>query len=213
MAALPYSLAVLDGAPLARVALHDPSDAAATGPSVVARPARKVPRGLLQGWAADAAAALARAPPPPEAWSYAWGPAEAHFERAVAAGPAGAATPEEVEALLPARWVGYSLTSADGDEALARVCRLCTALVDRCVALSRGAAPATAAGWRAQQRLERRLAAVMELLEASIGEDIVVASLGSPGFVRQCWSRLSDADRAYMAEALDDDEAGDAAAY
>lgn len=184
----------------------DPHNANISGPTVCYRNTSVVASGLLSGWDADAAHALVAVPKPLDAWDVSWSEADQYFVDNVHT----CSTPEEVEGLLPVKWVAYKTSSASstnggggGDEALGRVCALCTALVDKFIALSQdGASDQTTAKWRLHNALLRRLRAVMELLEASIGEAIPILKLKDAEFVRRCWQRLEDDDRHDVFSAL-----------
>lgn len=110
-----------------------------------------------------------------------------------------------MEDLLPSKWIGYN-TSTEVDVTLARVCKLCTALVDKFVALSANDNEiASTSRWRQKQMLFDRLGAVMELLEASIGEAIPLLKLRDSEFVKQCWDQLQEEERMDVITALGDE--------
>ncbi|CCW66655.1 unnamed protein product [Phytomonas sp. Hart1] len=202
---LPYTVNPTQMRACERLRLLNPNSAGATGPNVAAREQKPVCGGLLNGWDAAAARVLLEPPGPVQTWDLAWTDEEADWEAQVHR----STCPEEVEALLPARWIGYHM-QGDVDGTLARVCRLCTALVQRFVALSAGNnANASTAKWRQRHALYDRLGAVMELLEASIGGAIPILKLQDTEFIRKCWEQLQDDERMDVISALgvsDDDE-------
>lgn len=181
-----------------RMKLLNPNSSSTTGPYVTIREPKLVAGGLLHNWDAEAAQLLLAAPKLVETWDLSWTEDETHWEEGVHL----CTNPEEVEDLLPSKWIGYRVQS-EVDETLARVCKLCTALVDRFVALSEGDnANVSTAKWRQRQALYDRLGAVMELLEASVGEAIPILKLKDPTFVRQCWGQLQDEERMEIMSAL-----------
>eukprot|EP00796_Vickermania_ingenoplastis_P012105 gene12105-8329_t len=181
-----------------KMKLLDPESGAVTSPQVTAKEPKLLAGGLLHRWDAEAAQALSQAPTQALTWDLSWTAAEARWEESVHR----CLTPEEVEDLLPPKWIGYSVQT-DSDETLARVCRLCTALVDRFVQLSQGNnASVSTAKWRQHQTLYDRLGAVMELLEASVGEAISIFKLRDPSFIRQLWSDMPEEDRQEVIAAL-----------
>lgn len=185
--------------------LINPSSAAATGPYVTIREPKLIVGGLLHNWDADAANSVLAAPKLVDTWDMSWTEDETYWEANVHA----CVCPEEVEDLLPSKWFGYQVQS-DVDETLARVCKLCTALVDRFVSLSQGDnATVSTNKWRQRQVLFDRLGAVMELLEASIGEAIPILKLRDPEFIRQCWGQLEDEERMDVISALGTTEFAD----
>ena len=174
-----------------KMKLLNHNSASVTGPSVCVRPAKAIPDGVLQGWDADAAAAMLAVPKLMHTWDVSWTDHEAYFEKNVHT----CTCPEEVEDMLPSKWIAYRVNS-EVDDTLARVCKLCTALVDRFVALSNGDdAENSTSKWRQRQGLFDRLSAVMELLESSIGEAIPILKLRDATFVRECWSSLEEEER------------------
>lgn len=187
------------------VKLVNCNSSAATGPTVTARQPNTVTYGVLTGWDSDAAAAYNTADQPPEVWDMGFGDREEYFERHVQQ----CANPEEVEELLPSKWIGYKVQT-DSDDTLARVCKLCTALVNRFIALAEGdAADKSTSKWREHQELLGRLRSVMELLEASIGEAIPILKLGEPKFVKDCWNALQDDERVDVVSLLTQSEQHD----
>lgn len=186
--------------------LLDHTNANVTGPTVTYRNPSVVSSGLLAGWDADAAHALVAMPKPVEIWDVTWSEADQYFADHVHT----CNTPEEVEELLPTKWIAYKTTSnatgssaSGGDEALSRVCTLCTALVDKFIQLSQnGASDQTTAKWRLHNTMLKKLRSVMELLEASIGEAIPILKLKDAEFVRNCWQRLEEDDRQDVMSAL-----------
>ncbi|CCW65270.1 unnamed protein product, partial [Phytomonas sp. EM1] len=201
---LPYTTNPTQMRACERIRLLNPNATSATGPNVAVRERRPVCGGVLHGWDAGAARALLEPTGPVQTWDLAWTDEEADWEARVRR----CTCPEEVEELLPAKWIGYRV-EGDVDGALARVCRLCTALVQRFVALSTGNnANASTAKWRQRQALYDRLGAVMELLEASIGGAIPILKLQDTEFIRQCWEQLQDEEKMEVMSALgtSDDE-------
>ncbi|EPY24586.1 hypothetical protein STCU_03826 [Strigomonas culicis] len=188
-----------------KMKLLNPNSAATTGPYVNIRKPRLVVGGLLHSWDAEAAQSFVAAPKQVQTWDLSWTEDETHWEENVHR----CTCPEDVEDLLPAKWIGYRVHS-DVDETLARVCKLCTALVDRFVALSQGnSANVSTARWRQHQTLYDRLGAVMELLEASIGEAVPILKLKDPEFMRQCWGQLQDEERMEIVSALGTEQMAD----
>jgi hypothetical protein len=174
-----------------KMKLLNPNSSSVSGPSVSLRPARAVPNGVLEGWDADAAAAMLAVPKLLHTWDVSWTDHDAYFEK----NALSCNCPEEVEDMLPSKWIAYRVNS-EVDDTLARVCKLCTALVDRFVSLSNGDdADNSTAKWRQRQSLFDRLSAVMELLEASVGEAIPILKLRDPNFVRECWNALEEDER------------------
>ena len=187
----------------------DPNDALITGPFVSYRNPSAISSGLLAGWDADAARAFLSFSKPVDCWDVSWGEEDKYFVDMVHS----CSTPEEVEELLPVKWVGYRLASAGGtgavDETLSRVCKLCTALVDKFTFLAQDDnRDQSAAKWRLHQTLLIRLKAVMTLLESSIGEAIPILKLKDPEFVRSCWQRLGDNDRHDVFSTLSSEASG-----
>eukprot|EP00758_Cryptobia_borreli_P004460 Tbor_TRINITY_DN4390_c0_g1::TRINITY_DN4390_c0_g1_i1::g.7816::m.7816 len=200
--------------------LLDPNSSQVTGPIVCYRNPSVVSAGVLGGWDADSAhsflmgggggslgssgigirgnvnTSLAAAA---DTWDVSWTDEDQYFVDNVVD---SCHTPEEVEQMLPSKWVGYKLTS-DSEEALSRVCKLCTALVDKFISLSSDALSDQSTGkWRIHQTMLHRLKAVMELLEACIGEGIPVMKLKDPEFVKACWQRLGESDQEDVMSAL-----------
>lgn len=176
--------------------LLDPNDPLIAGPCVTYRNPSAVSSGLLAGWDADAARSFLSFNKPVDCWDVSWGEEDRYFVEMAHT----CSTPEEVEEMLPVKWVGYRLASAGGtgavDETLSRVCKLCTALVDKFTLLAQDDnRDQSASKWRLHQTLLLRLKAVMTLLEASIGESIPILKLKDPEFVRSCWQRMGDNDR------------------
>jgi hypothetical protein len=150
-----------------------------------------VSEGLLATWDEGAARAAMSVGPSVETWYYQWSEQESYWEHEV-----GQCTvPEEVEALIPTKWMGYQWQT-EVDETLAKVCSLCTALAEKFVALTNdGQKDTTPNKWRLHSLLKEKLQAVVELLESSIGEDVPMMKLRDPEFVRQCWNSLNEEDR------------------
>jgi hypothetical protein len=195
---LPYTTNPTQIASIEKLKLINPSSPTATGPYVSVREPKLVVGGLLHNWDAEAAHALLNAPKSVQTWDLSWGEEETSWEERVHR----CTYPEEVEDLLPSKWIGYRVQS-DVDETLARVCKLCTALVDKFIALSQGNnANVSTAKWRQRQALYDRLGAVMELLEASIGEAIPILKLKDPAFLHECWSQMQDEERSEIMSAL-----------
>lgn len=176
---------------LDKLKLLNPNSTEVKGPATQYREPRCVKEGLLANWDEDAARAAMAIGPGVETWDYHWSEQESYWEQEV-----GQCTvPEEVEALIPTRWLGYQWR-ADVDETLAKVCTLCTALVEKFVALSSNGETDTSANkWRQHKALHEKLQAVMELLESSIGENVPILKLKDPEFVRQCWNSMSEEER------------------
>ncbi|KAH9598114.1 hypothetical protein LSM04_003880 [Trypanosoma melophagium] len=195
---LPYTLNPQRMTGCEKMKILNPHTAAVTGPMVMVRDPNLVNGGLLHNWDANAASSLTVSSKTVHTWDLSWTEKEEYWEKNV-----GRCTgPEEVEDLLPAKWIGYNVNS-DVDETLALVCKLCTALVDKFVSLSHGDnANVSTAKWRQRQMLYDRLGAVMELLEASIGEAIPILRLRDPEFVRECWGQLQDEERMEIMSAL-----------
>ncbi|KAF5224439.1 hypothetical protein ECC02_002382 [Trypanosoma cruzi] len=195
---LPYTLNPQCMVGCEKMKILNPNTAALTGPVITAREPNLVSGGLLHNWDANAASAHLSTVKTVHTWDLSWTEKEAYWEKNVGQCTA----PEEVEGLLPSKWIGYNVSS-DVDETLALVCKLCTALVDKFVSLSRGDnANVSTAKWRQRQVLYDRLGAVVELLEASIGEAIPILRLRDPEFVRDCWQQLQDEERMDIMSAL-----------
>ncbi|GET86744.1 hypothetical protein, conserved [Leishmania tarentolae] len=195
---LPYTTNPAQMLSIEKLKLINSSSAAATGPYVNARDPKLVVGGLLHNWDAEAAHMLLNAPKFVQTWDLSWTEDETNWEERVHR----CTYPEEVEDLLPAKWIGYRVQS-DVDETLARVCTLCTALVDKFVALSQGNnANVSTAKWRQRQALYDRLGAVMELLEASVGEAIPILKLRDPEFIQNCWRQMQDDERVEIMSVL-----------
>jgi hypothetical protein len=174
-----------------RLSLLDANDASLTGPIAKQRAARTVEGGLLHGWNKDAVAAMGQAAAAPAPWEQArWNERDAYFMEQVG----GCSTPEDVDAVMPAKWMAHNPENVV-DEKLARVCELCTALVNRHVAWG-NEGPASSAQWQQQQALAAQLDEVMRLLEASIGESITPAALTDARFVSDCWRSLNEDEQA-----------------
>lgn len=181
-----------------KMKLVDPHCGSVTGPCVSLKKIRRVASGVLHSWDAEAAQSLTNPPPRPLTWDLSWTAAENKWEQNVLR----CHSPEEVEDLLPSKWIAYNMQS-ETDETLAKVCKLCTALVDRFVELSQGNNASISTGkWRQHQSLCDRLGAVMELLEASVGEAIPILKLREPSFIRECWAQMPDEERNEVISAL-----------
>ncbi|KPA75833.1 hypothetical protein ABB37_08347 [Leptomonas pyrrhocoris] len=195
---LPYTTNPSQMVAIENLKLINPSSAAATGPYLRVRDSKLVVGGLLHNWDAEAAHALLNAPKAVQTWDLSWSEEETNWEERVHR----CTYPEEVEDFLPAKWIGYRVQS-DVDETLARVCKLCTALVDKFIALSQGNnANVSTAKWRQRQALYDRLGAVMELLEASIGEAIPILKLKDQAFMHECWNQMQAEERSEIMSAL-----------
>ncbi|KAG8346398.1 hypothetical protein TRVL_02767 [Trypanosoma vivax] len=196
---LPYTLNPQLMTGCAKMKILNPNSSALTGPMVTLQEPHLLGSGLLRNW--DAAAASAALPTifqSPHTWDLSWTVQEEYWEQNVER----CNGPEEVESLLPIKWFGYNVHS-DVDETLALVCKLCTALVDKFVSLSQGNnADVSTTKWRQRQLLHNRLASVMELLEASIGEAIPLLRLRDAEFVRGCWEQLQEEERVEIMSAL-----------
>lgn len=188
---MPYVLQPEKFRGLSKVQLVNADSTEVKGTATQYREPPTVAEGLLATWDEGAAHAAMSVGPSVESWFYQWSEQESYWEREV-----GQCTvPEEVEALIPTKWVGYKWQT-EVDETLARVCSLCTALAEKFVMLTNNEQKdSTANKWRLHNALKEKLQAVVELLESSIGEDIPVMSLRDPEFVRQCWNSLNDEDR------------------
>lgn len=197
-AVLPYTTNPTQMLGCETMKMLNPNSASVTGPYVNVKDPKLVVGGLLHNWDAEAAQVFLAAPKLVQTWDLSWTEDETHWEENVHR----CTCPEEVEDLLPAKWIGYRVQS-DVDETLARICKLCTALVDHFVSLSQGNnANVSTAKWRQRQALYDRLGAVMELLESSIGEAIPILKLRDPEFIRGCWSQLQDEERMEVMSAL-----------
>lgn len=204
---MPYTTdPALFNAAFESIPLLNPTLAGSCGP-VAAKPLPPdkllIQSGLLKGWTVDGAARLQRsgAEAPLELWDVAWGEQEEHWARVAAT--ASFPTPEDVESLLPKKWFGFRVDT-EVDERLARVCKLCTALVDKYIAFSSAAASGrTTAAWRRHEALRVRISAVTEMLESSLDEFVPLLSLKDPNFVVRCWNVLDDDDRQSMVEAVE----------
>lgn len=188
-----------------RMKLVDPNSGMVTGPCVSLRDPKLVVGGILHNWDDEAARAINAPPPHAVTWDLSWSPSERRWEEHVHT----CNTPDAVEDLLPPKWIAYQ-THTEVDEALARVCKLCTALVDRFVMLSRDNNASVSAGrWRQHQSLYDRLGAVVELLEASVGEAIPIEKMRDAEFIRQCWVQMPEEERADVVNALGLDDRAD----
>lgn len=178
--------------------LLNPNSAVVTGPCISLREPKRVAGGLLQGWDADAVQNASNHATPAVTWDLSWTLSEAKWEQEVHR----CMCPEEVEDLLPSKWIAYNM-QADRDDTLAKVCKLCTALVDRFVELSQGDKVSASTGkWRQYQSLYERLGAVMELLEASVGDAIPILNLRNPAYIRECWETMGEEERHDVISAL-----------
>ncbi|AAZ11684.1 hypothetical protein, conserved [Trypanosoma brucei brucei TREU927] len=179
----------------------NPYDASVTGPESSARDLDVIRNHLLQEWDRRTTSTVLFNPAAEidiRSWDLSWTERESHWEENVAQ----CISPEEVEGLLPAKWFGYN-TSSDVDETLARVCKLCTALVDKFVELSKGDnANQSTAKWRQHQAMLARISAVVELLEEAVGETLSMYDLRDPQTVRCLWERMDDEDRRKVASVL-----------
>lgn len=183
---------------IGKMQLVNHNSAVAVGPTVSVRSSKKVEQGVLAGWSTDAANVFLAPPKPLNSWDVSWGAEENYFENNVG----NCSAPEEVEAILPCKWMGFK-PEVEVDESLTRVCKLCTALVNRFVKFSsEQCAPNTTAKWREHQTLMERLRAVMELLEASIGEAVPILRLQDAAYVRECWLQLQEDERQDVLAAL-----------
>eukprot|EP00744_Colponema_vietnamica_P020801 GILI01029602.1.p1 GENE.GILI01029602.1~~GILI01029602.1.p1 ORF type:complete len:207 (+),score=26.71 GILI01029602.1:48-668(+) len=188
---LPYSTAATKMYGVKPLSLIDPNNAQVIGPTVCYRNPSVVNKGLLSGWDADAAHALVAMPKPAEVWDVSWTEADQYFVDHVHK----CNTPEEVEELLPAKWVAYK-TASGADETLSKVCFMCTAMVDRFIELDQsGECDKSTPSWRLHNTLRTRLAAIMELLEGSVGTTYDMLRLKDPEFVRSCWQRLEEEEK------------------
>lgn len=181
-----------------KVRLLDSTSASVTGPCVTRSEPQLKNGGLLHNWDLQAAKTLTAPPPRAITWDLSWGPAEARWEQTVHR----CLTPEDVEKVLPSKWIAYNIQS-DCDETLAKVCKLCTALVNRFVELSEGNKANVSTGkWRQHKMLADRLGAVVELLEASVGDAIPILNLRDPEYIRQCWEQMAEEERADIVAVL-----------
>lgn len=171
--------------------LLNPTSGMITGPCISLREPKRVVGGILQDWDANGAHAVSSPPSRALTWDLSWTSAETKWEQDVHR----CMSPEEVEDLLPSKWIAYSMQS-ERDDTLAKVCKLCTSLVDRFVELSQGNKVSGSTGkWRQYQSLYDRLAAVMELLEASIGDAIPILNLRDAEYIRGCWEAMAEEER------------------
>jgi hypothetical protein len=207
-AALPFSLSAVGKVPFAGVPLHDPRTTHDEGPRVQKRRPKLVTSGILKGWNAAMANAFTAPPKPFEVWDLRWGDEENYWEANVV--QETVTCPEDVERLLPAKWLSYRFDHGDVDTLLSRVCTMCTALVDRYVALSTVSPPTTPAEWRLRESLHKRILVITELLEAAIGENIPMVSLKDPDFLSSCWSRITEEDQTHLVATLRAGDGGDA---
>lgn len=185
-----------------KMKLVDPNCGTLTGPCISLKEPHRIANGLLHNWDSAAVQSLSNSSPQALTWDLSWTAGETKWEQNVSR----CHTPEEVEDLLPSKWIAYNVQS-ETDDTLARVCRLCTALVDRFVALSQGNNASVSTGkWRQHQSLYDRLGAVMELLEASVGEAIPILKLKEPEFIRECWGQMPEEERIEVITALGADE-------
>jgi hypothetical protein len=188
---MPFTLQPEKHRGLDKIKLLNPNSTEVKGPSTQYREPHRVQDGLLAQWDADAAKAAMSIGAPIETWDFQWTEGESYWEREVLQ----CVVPEEAEALMPTKWLGYRW-EVEIDETLAKVCSLCTALVDKFVALSHsGETDASANKWRLHKSLHEKLQAVMELLESSIGENVPILKLRDPEFVRQCWESMDEDER------------------
>ena len=200
----PHDLKSVGRTPLSQITLANPHDTQCEGPKVQRRRAKRVDDGLLRGWSQQHAAAFTASPKPFSSWELNWGEAEDFWENNVTRETC--ATPEDVVALLPQKWLAFQFEAGDSEATLARICSMCTALVNKYVALSTTAPPKTTSQWRERETLHRRITAIVELLEASLGEDIPIVSLKDPNFMSSCWSRITEEDQSQLVAALQDAE-------
>lgn len=195
---LPYATTAEQMRLCENMKLVNPSSGMVTGPCISLREPRHVVGGLLHDWDASAANAVSHPPPRAVTWDLSWTAGETKWEHEVHR----CMCPEEVEDLLPSKWIAYSMQS-ERDDTLARVCKLCTRLVDHFVELSQGDKVSASTGkWRQYQTLYDRLGAVMELLEASIGDAIPILNLRNPEYIRECWETMAEEERQDVASAL-----------
>jgi hypothetical protein len=190
-----------------RLELINPNDPAATGPCAASREPARVRGGLLDGWNADYVKAMKRPQAPLEGWEQvAWNQQDQNFINTVTS----CSTPEQVERCIPSKWLPHG-SNGEIDDRLARVCDLCTALVNRYLAYEEGGAtaPRTTAQWREHQRLKQIVADVIRVLEASVGESLTPAALRDPAFVRQCWQALCEDDQNTVETLLHDTDAAE----
>ena len=184
---------------LGALKLLNPNSAEVKGPTTSCRRPTMIQEGVLQYWDADAVRAVMQLESTTVASSdLSWTDQESYWESNIG----HCTTPDEVEALLPKKWFGYRVET-EVDETLSRVCRLCTALVNKFVALSQNdEANRSASKWRLQKTLHDRLLAVMELLESSVGESVPILKLTDEGFMRDCWGHMDEEERLNVMSSL-----------
>jgi hypothetical protein len=183
-----------------RLALLNPNDASLCGPAANAREPATVRGGILDGWNAEYVRVMKRPQPPLEGWEQVvWDERDQLFVAAAL----GCTTPEAVEAIMPAKWLPFTL-DREVDERLARICSLCTALVNRYIAYEDPAGgPKTTAEWHEHQRLKDVIAQVLRVLEASVGDSLAPATLSDPEFLKRCWQALCEDDQNTLEALLD----------
>lgn len=171
------------------------------GPSTKYREPHRVQQGPLTAWDADAARALSvDIGVAVSMWDYGWSEKESYWESEIL----NCHVPEEVEALVPTKWVGYRW-DVEVDDTLSRVCSLCTSLVDRFIQLSQpsnGQADASASKWRLRRAMQEKLQCILDLFEATIGESIPMLKLRDAAYVKQCWERFGEDERTEAMHAL-----------
>lgn len=186
---------------LERVGLLNPNSADVKGPSTQYREPHRVKEGPLASWDVEAVRSLSLDVSAPVAiWDFSWTEKESYWEREVLK----CQTPEEVEGLLPSKWFGYRW-DVEVDDTLSKVCTLCTSIVDRFIQLSQpsnGAADVSASKWRLRHTMLEKLQAIVDLFESTIGEHVPMFKLRDAGYVRQCWERLGEEDRAETLQTL-----------
>jgi hypothetical protein len=197
--ALPYQTDFAKNA--FRHQLLDPDDAAMQGPCAAAREPSVIVGGLLAGWHSEAVKQLKKPQKPLEGWDQVvWDENDDQFIENLTE----CTSPEQVESAMPAKWLPHARGS-EVDERLARICTLCTVLVNKYVAYENGGAtaPQTTAQWREHQRLKDVMGEVLRVLEASVGETIAPRTLRDAKFLRDCWAALSEEDRRALENLLD----------
>ena len=195
-----------------RVKLLNPNDPNLCGAVLSVRDPSVVKQGILRGWTVDAAKVLMQPPRAPELIEQAqWTPQDAQFLRSLV----HCRTPEQVEATMPRKWLAYD-ADVDWDSSLARVCRLCTALVEKYLQWSDPSKPAqhpkTTAEWRMRAQLQTRIESVVSILENALGATITLHSfLGTDGgakLLERCWASLDEDAQVGLEAALRSDAIG-----
>jgi hypothetical protein len=151
--------------------------------------------GVMQGWRPGCATSVETLVGRFASWDVRWSESEAHWENNVLA----CNTTEEVELLLPPKWVR---TDVHGDvvedpSKLKKVCMLCTASVSRVQFLASLKPTAMSpAMWRELHTLRARIASVVAILENSIGAlDDAEEVMRDPRVMTECWGFIGKQDK------------------